>query len=53
VPLIGAPLAYTPGTNGPVSGEPMIVAITRKRTSRSTRDAEGKMVLLGPGATCR
>src|SRR4051794_11839655 len=28
VPLIGAPLAYTPGTNGPVSGDAMIVAIT-------------------------
>src|SRR5580765_1895293 len=27
VPLIGAPLAYTPGTAGPVSGDAMIVAI--------------------------
>jgi len=30
VPLIGAPLAYTPGTNGPVTGEPMIVAINNE-----------------------
>src|SRR5882672_9535841 len=29
-PLIGAPLAYTPGTNGPVTGEPMIVAINNE-----------------------
>src|SRR5258707_8743318 len=28
VPLIGAPLAYTPGTNGPLSGDATIVAIT-------------------------
>src|SRR5262247_1486185 len=29
-PLIGAPLAYTPGTNGPVSGDALIVALANE-----------------------
>jgi carboxypeptidase Q len=50
VPLIGAPLAYTPGTNGPVSGDAMIVAIGSEADfAKYTGMLRGKMVLLGPG----
>src|SRR5436190_10311978 len=50
VPLIGAPLAYSPGTNGPVAGEPIIVAIaTEADFARYKGTLQGKIVLLGPG----
>jgi carboxypeptidase Q len=50
VPLIGAPLAYSPGTNGPVAGEPMIVAITNEADFAKYKGMlRGKIVLLGPG----
>jgi len=50
VPLIGAPLAYTPGTNGPVSGDAMIVAIASEADFAKYKGMlKGKMVLLGPG----
>jgi len=50
VPLIGAPLAYTPGTNGPVTGEPLIVAInTESDFDKYKGTLKGKIVLLGPG----
>jgi len=50
VPLIGAPLAYSPGTNGPVAGEPMIVAITTEADFAKYKGMmKGKIVLLGPG----
>ena len=50
VPLIGAPLAYSPGTNGPVAGEPMIVAITSEADFAKYKGMlKGKIVLLGPG----
>jgi hypothetical protein len=50
VPLIGAPLAYSPGTNGPVAGEPVIVAITNEADfARYKGMLRGKIVLLGPG----
>jgi carboxypeptidase Q len=49
-PLIGAPLAYTPGTNGPVSGDAMIVAINNEADFDKYKGMlKGKMVLLGPG----
>jgi len=49
-PLIGAPLAYTPGTNGPVSGDAMIVAINNEADFNKYKGMlKGKMVLLGPG----
>src|SRR5580765_1276266 len=49
-PLIGAPLAYTPGTNGPVSGDAMIVAINNEADFDKYKGRlKGKMVLLGPG----
>jgi hypothetical protein len=50
VPLIGAPLAYSPGTNGTVAGEPMIVAITSEADFAKYKGMlKGKIVLLGPG----
>jgi hypothetical protein len=50
VPLIGAPLAYTPGTNGPLSGDATIVAITTEADFAKYKGMlKGKMVLLGPG----
>jgi len=50
VPLIGAPLAYTPGTNGPVTGEPMIVGIASEADFAKYKGTlRGKIVLLGPG----
>src|SRR6185503_16023405 len=50
VPLIGAPLAYTPGTNGPVSGDAMIVAINNDADfAKYSGMLKGKMVPLGPG----
>ena len=49
-PLIGAPLAYTPGTNGPVSGEAVIVAIANESDFAKYKGTlKGKMVLLGTG----
>src|ERR1044072_867563 len=50
VPPIGAPLAYSPATNGPVAGEPMIVAITTEADFAKYKGMmKGKIVLLGPG----
>ncbi len=50
VPLIGAPLAYTPGTSGPVSGDAVIVAINNEADFAKYKGTlKGKMVLLGPG----
>src|ERR1044072_4710299 len=50
VPLIGAPLAYTPGTNGPQSADAMIVAIASEADFAKYKGMlRGKMVLLGPG----
>jgi len=50
VPLIGAPLAYTPGTNGSVAGEPVIVAIaTEADFAKYKGRLKGKIVMLGPG----
>jgi len=50
VPLIGAPLAYTPGTNGPVTGEPIIIAINNEGDFNKYKGTlKGKIVLLGPG----
>src|SRR6266566_3714584 len=50
VPLIGAPLAYTPGTSGAVSGDAMIVAINTEADFANYKGMlKGKMVLLGPG----
>ena len=49
-PLIGAPLAYTPGTSGPVSGDAMIVAINNEADFAKYKGMlKGKIVLLGPG----
>jgi hypothetical protein len=49
-PLIGAPLAYTPGTNGPVSGDAVIVAIANDGDFAKYKGMlRGKIVLLGPG----
>ena len=49
-PLIGAPLAYTPGTNGPVSGDAVIVAIANENDFAKYKGMlRGKIVLLGPG----
>ena len=50
VPLIGAPLAYTPGTNGPVAGEPMIVGIASEADFAKYKGTlRGRIVLLGRG----
>lgn len=50
VPLIGVPLAYSPGTHGLVSAEPMIVAITTEADFAKYKGMlTGKIVLLGPG----
>jgi len=49
-PLIGAPLAYTPGTNGPITGDAVIVAINDEADLAKYKGTlKGKMVLLGPG----
>jgi carboxypeptidase Q len=49
-PLIGAPLAYTPGTNGRVAGDAVIVAIASEGDFAKYKGTlKGKMVLLGPG----
>src|SRR4030095_235746 len=48
--LIGAPLAYPPGTNGAVTGDAVIVAINNESDFAKYKGTlEGKMVLLGPG----
>src|SRR5215468_1620324 len=50
VPLIGAPLAYTPGTSGPVTGDAVIVAINNDADFAKYKGTlKDKMVLLGPG----
>ena len=49
-PLIGAPLAYTPGTNGRVAGDAVIVAINAEGDFAKYKGMlKGKMVLIGPG----
>src|SRR5215510_11168340 len=49
-PLIGFPLAYTPGTNGPVTGEATIAAIASEADFAKYKGMlKGKMVLLGAG----
>src|SRR4029453_9108089 len=49
-PLIGAPLAYTPGTNGPVSGDALIVAIANEGDFAKYKGMlRGKIVILRPG----
>jgi carboxypeptidase Q len=49
-PLIGAPLAYTPGTSGRVAGDAIIVAINNEGDFAKYKGMlKGKMVLLGPG----
>jgi carboxypeptidase Q len=49
-PLIGAPLAYTPGTNGRVAGDAVIVAIASEGDFAKYKGTlKGKIVLLGPG----
>jgi len=50
VPLVGAPLAYTPGTTGPLTGDAVIVAIASEADFAKYKGAlKNKMVLLGPG----
>jgi hypothetical protein len=49
-PLIGVPLAYTPGTNGRVSGEAMIAVINNEGDFAKYKGTlKGKMLLLGTG----
>jgi hypothetical protein len=49
-PLIGVPLAYTPGTNGPVTADVAIAAIASEADFAKYRGAlRGKIVLLGNG----
>jgi carboxypeptidase Q len=49
-PLIGVPLAYTPGTNGPATAEVTIVVINSDADfDKYKGKIRGKMVLLGPG----
>ena len=49
-PLIGVPLAYTPGTSGPVTADVAIAAITTEADFAKYRGAlRGKIVLLGNG----
>jgi carboxypeptidase Q len=49
-PLIGFPLAFTPGTNGPVTAEAMIVNLaTEGDLDRNKGKLKGKVVLLGVG----
>jgi hypothetical protein len=49
-PLIGFPLAFTPGTNGPVTGEVTIAAITTEADFAKYKGTlKGKIVLLGTG----
>src|SRR5580765_482243 len=49
-PLTGAPLAYTSGTNGPVSGDAVIVAIASAADFTKYKGTlKDKIVLLGPG----
>jgi len=49
-PLAGAPLAYTPGTNGPVTADAVIVAIANEGDFAKYKGMlKGKIVLLGPG----
>jgi hypothetical protein len=49
-PLIGFPLAYTPGTDGPVSAEATIAVLNADADFEKYRGKlRGKIVLLGPG----
>lgn len=49
-PLIGVPLAYAPGTHGPVKGEATIVAIDNESDFAKYKGTlRGRMVLYGEG----
>jgi carboxypeptidase Q len=49
-PLIGFPLAWTPGTNGPVTADAMIVNLANDADlERNRGKLKGKVVLLGAG----
>ena len=46
-PLIGFPLAWTPGTNGPVSGEPILAVMTRDANYEKYKGKlKGKIVMI-------
>jgi hypothetical protein len=48
-PLIGFPLAWTPGTNGPVSGEPMMAILrTDADLEKFKGRLKGRIVLISP-----
>src|SRR5258706_784115 len=49
-PLVGFPLAYSPGTSGPVTGDAMIAVINSDADFAKYKGAlKGKMLLLGTG----
>jgi hypothetical protein len=49
-PLVGFPLAYSPGTNGPVTGDAMIAAIENEGDFAKYKGTlKGKILLLGTG----
>jgi hypothetical protein len=51
-PLVGFPLAYSPGTSGPVTGDAMIAVINSDADFAKYKGAlKGKMLLLGTGRT--
>jgi hypothetical protein len=48
-PLIGFPLAWTPGTNGPASGEPMVAILrTDADLEKFKGRLKGRIVLISP-----
>src|SRR6266849_780558 len=48
-PLIGFPLAWSPGTNGPVSGEPMTAVLaTEADLEKYKGKLKGRIVLISP-----
>ena len=49
-PLVGFPLAYTPGTGGPIAGDAAIAAIANEGDfAKYTGTLKGKILLLGTG----
>ena len=49
-PLVGFPLAYSPGTSGPLAGDAMIAVINNEADFAKYKGAlKGKMLLLGTG----
>ena len=53
-PLIGFPLAWTPGTNGPVSGEPVLAVMTRDtKLDKYKGKLKGKIVMIDLAARYR